>query len=115
MLTETHNHKTVKRAIWLSYDLGIQGDYESLYQWLDGLDAIECGDNVAFFNLESDGSPIPDQVEKQLETVVKRDSKARIYIIWSDGKKTKGRFIFGRRKSPLWSGYAPKPVTEEHG
>ncbi len=33
------------RIIWLSYDLGIQGDYPSLYEWLDKHQAKECGDN----------------------------------------------------------------------
>lgn len=23
------------RTIWISYDLGVQGDYEGLYGWLD--------------------------------------------------------------------------------
>jgi hypothetical protein len=34
---------------WLSFDLGVRGDYEALYEWLDALDAKECGDSVATF------------------------------------------------------------------
>ena len=37
----------MKKFIWLSYDLGIGGDYESLYSWLDNHEAKECGDSVA--------------------------------------------------------------------
>jgi hypothetical protein len=103
----------MKKAIWLSYDLGVQGDYEGLYQWLDARGAIECGDSLAFFELESDGTPIPDQVKKELEGVIKADAKARIYIVWRQDRSVKGRFIFGRRKAAPWSGYAPKASVEE--
>ena len=39
----------MKQAIWLSYDLGVRGDYEGLYAWLDKHQAKECGDNIAYF------------------------------------------------------------------
>ncbi len=42
----------MKKTIWLSYDLGVKGDYEGLYAWLDDHGAIECGESVAFFNFE---------------------------------------------------------------
>lgn len=35
--------------IWLSYDLGKDGDYTNLYRWLNGYNAIECGNSNAFF------------------------------------------------------------------
>ena len=57
----------MEKAIWLSYDLGIQGDYESLYQWLDSQGAIERGDSVAFFKINSDGSPIPRPVKETVK------------------------------------------------
>jgi len=31
---------------WLSFDLGLRGNYELLYAWLDAMEAKECGDNV---------------------------------------------------------------------
>ena len=33
-----------EQMIWLSYDLGVDGDYENLYAWLDHKEAKECGD-----------------------------------------------------------------------
>ena len=33
--------KTISKAIWLSFDLGIGGDYPGLYKWLDNHKAIE--------------------------------------------------------------------------
>jgi hypothetical protein len=41
----------MKSAIWLTFDLGVRGDYETLYTWLDQRLAKECGDNVAFPDL----------------------------------------------------------------
>jgi hypothetical protein len=105
----------MKRAVWLSYDLGIQGNYESLYQWLDIQGAIECGENVAFFKFETDESKdVVDQIKEQLENVIKADSNARIYVVRRDKGEIRGRFIFGQRKAAPWTGYAPKPATEEH-
>jgi hypothetical protein len=38
-----------KIAIWLTCDLGIGGDFQGLYSWLDDKEAIECGNNNAYF------------------------------------------------------------------
>jgi hypothetical protein len=32
-------------AVWISYDLGVQADYEGMYAWLDEHQAKECGDS----------------------------------------------------------------------
>jgi hypothetical protein len=42
----------MKKRFWLSYDLGIDGDYDGLYGWLDRIKAIECGDGLASFALD---------------------------------------------------------------
>lgn len=46
---------TVKSAIWLSYDLGVNGDYEGMYAWLDNHGAKECGGSVAYLQFTHDG------------------------------------------------------------
>ena len=38
----------MQRSIWLSYDLGVRGDYEGMYSWLENHAAKECGSSVAF-------------------------------------------------------------------
>ena len=101
----------MKKAVWLSFDLGIKGDYEGLYQWLDACGASECGDNVAFFKHETKGN-LPEEIKKSLENAVDTDSKTRIYIVYSKDKSVKGQFLFGRRKSPTWAGYAPKETAD---
>jgi hypothetical protein len=109
----------MKTSIWMSFDLGIQGDYDGLYQWLDSHGAIECGENVAYFKMESNASDVGEDIKKQLQGIVKDGPKTRIYIIrrvkMPNNKDTKmmGRFIFGQRKAPVWAGFAPKAATEE--
>lgn len=104
--------KKIEKAIWLSFDLGIGGDYPGLYKWLDNHDAIECGDSVAFFKL-----PVTFSKANQIDTIVKREIEAsvrlragdRIYMVWRETADStcavKGDFIFGKRKGNPWEGY----------
>ncbi len=91
---------------WLSFDLGLRGNYEELYQWLDNAESLECGDSVATFVT----AKTREQITKELSKVLGRN--ARVYLI-GPGKKgaVAGRFILGRRKRAPWSGYAI-PATE---
>ena len=43
------------KAIWMSYDLSMMGDYEGVYSWLDDHDARECGDSAAYFHFSCHG------------------------------------------------------------
>jgi hypothetical protein len=84
---------------WISFDLGLQGNYESLYGWLDKQEAKECGDNLATFL--SDQSR--EQIARQLSTLLRKERNPRLYIItMAEG----GKFILGKRKFPPWKGYA---------
>lgn len=82
---------------WLSFDLGLRGNYESLYTWLDSIGGKECGDNVATFVTTKTHDEIKEEISKILE------DKARVYII---DKKNGGKFILGKRKVAPWAGYA---------
>jgi len=97
----------MKKLVWLSYDLGIRGDYESLYAWLDEHDAKECGDSVASFHFEYERD-LAEELRQSLENEVDITKKTRIYLIWFDVQKGKGqgRFLFGNRRSSPWVGYA---------
>ncbi len=93
------------KRYWLSFDLGLRGPYEELYQWLDDLQAQECGDSVATFQTEKTREQIVDELKKFL------NEKSRVYIV-DTGKG--GRFVFGRRKKNApWTGYAK--VTSDFG
>ena len=105
----------MKKSFWLSYDLGIKGDYESLYVWLANLDAVECGDCTAYFVMEINKNEDPiERLKKDLEENVTILKNERIYVVWREGSRVRGRFIFGTRKAPPWAGYGPfQPTTEE--
>ncbi|KAA6345545.1 hypothetical protein EZS27_006903 [termite gut metagenome] len=111
----------MKKSVWLTYDLGVQGDYKSLYAWLDDHNAIECGDSVSFFQYEyNDAKSFKEQIREDLKNKVKFESGNRIYIILSEivegEKKIKGSFLIGKRKASPWEGYGEKTDnTEEIG
>jgi hypothetical protein len=99
---------------WISFDLGLQGDYRPLFEWLDrqdakehgdGQGAQECGENVATFRSDKTTA----QIQKEIVRVLGgQKENARVYLIGrnEEGKYT-GRFIVGkRRRSPAWKGFA---------
>ncbi len=97
----------MQQRIWLSYDLGLRGDYEGLYTWLDDHSARECSDNVAALTYEFK-SNLLNEIKRDLSKSVELDHKKdRVYIIYpGDDGKYKGRFLFGKRKRAPWQGYA---------
>lgn len=108
----------VKKAIWLSYDLGIGGDYPGLYKWLDNHRAIECGDSVAFFFYTVDNNKLDQLLDilfKDIDQSVELRSGDRLYVIRrvsTDTKSSiKGKFIYGKRKSNPWEGYGDTEPT----
>ncbi len=97
----------MQQRIWLSYDLGLRGDYESLYTWLDNHGAKECGDNIAVLTYEFKANLV-NELKKDLSRAIElHRTKDRIYLVYpgEDGKY-KGRFLFGKRKRTPWQGYA---------
>jgi len=84
---------------WLSFDLGLQGDYESLYGWLDKQDARECGGNIATFVSKK----TRDQIAEEVLRILDKKKNPRIYII---SLKQGGKFISGKRTLATWTGYA---------
>lgn len=90
-----------KKRYWLSFDLGLRGNYEELYIWLDNMKALECGENIATFVTDKSVKQINEELAKFLKKSV------RIYIIAKSG----GKFILGRRKRPSWAGYGGPEYT----
>jgi hypothetical protein len=104
----------MKKAFWLSYDLGIKGDYTGLYTFLDSVDAKECGDSITFFQKDY-GNDFLDSLTNELKKYVKLNNTDRIYVVYADSssKKTKGKWLFGGRKRAPWEGYAVKESSTE--
>lgn len=96
----------MNKRVWLSYDLGIDGDYNALLYWLDSQNAVECGDSMASFVYDA-AADIRIELADDLKQAVHLRSTDRIYLIYCkpDGKWS-GRFIHGRRKPAPWAGYA---------
>jgi hypothetical protein len=104
--------------IWLTYDLDVDGDFQGLYSWLDDKKALECGNNIAFFDyfypdaINSD-EKLRRYFKDELEKKVNFKAGDRIYIIRKSldkdkNGKTVGSFIVGKRKANAWDGYASK-------
>ena len=94
-------------SVWISYDLGIRGDYQGLYAWLDSHKAKECGDSVALLKFQHTG-PLHERLKAELKTKLETDKRTRIYVIYQDANnRVVGRFLFGGRRSGAWTGYAP--------
>lgn len=101
--------KKKKKLFWLSYDLGLKGDYNSLYVWLDSMNAKECGNCIASFWFEYESDYLKE-VKESLEENIEVNKNYRFYLIWRsvEGKKISitGKFLFGKRKPAPWEGYA---------
>ena len=80
----------MKKIIYLSYDLGVNGDYPSLYQWLAGRKAKECGDSLCRFVYEfktinknetnDDTKKALMEIQQDLKESVKIKQGTRIYV-----------------------------------
>ena len=92
--------------VFLSYDLGINGDYEGLYSWLAKLEAKECGDSLAYFKYAHKGDLVTD-IKKDIKSTVSLNPKSRVYLIRFVGGKFTGSFIFGSRREAAWASFAP--------
>ena len=105
----------VTKTIWISYDLGVGGDYESLYAWFDNNGAIECGNSLAYMKFDianDDDELLLETLKKSISENVEINAKSRIYIIRrlvkGDDSKVVGKFIFGKRKGNPWDGFGNK-------
>ena len=96
------------QGIWLFFDFGVRGDYESLYKWLDSREAKECSENAAYINFRYEENLV-DEVTTSLQSTIKMTPANRVYLIgrWGEPEKTRGKFIIGHRKPALWAGFSP--------
>jgi len=102
-----------KKLIWISYDLGLKGDYENLYYWLDKHKAKECGSSVAALFYEYNDDLIRE-LTKDLKDNINFSKNDRIYVIFRNEENIiKGKFIIGNRKPSPWAGYAETEEGED--
>ncbi len=92
-------------TVWITFDLGVHGDYKGLYAWLDAHEANGCGESVAVLTYRCEGS-IPDRIREELRKRIGIDDQTSVYVIYRDPttNENRGAFIFGERKAPVWNG-----------
>lgn len=92
--------------IWISFDLGVRGDYESLFAWLDDHGAKECGVNAAYVEYVYEKDFVPE-LKAELDELMGKSSRNRVYVIHTVGKEkgAKGQWIIGGRKAAPWVGF----------
>lgn len=102
----------MKKGIWLSYDLGVEGDYKRFYAWLDDHDAVPCGTSMAYLQYEWDVNNDRESVERlrnDIRSKVSIEPRNNIYLVRGKNvggeKKVTGSFLFGKRMSTPWEGY----------
>ena len=94
------------------YDLGVNGDHEGMYAWMDNQGAKECGSSVAYFQFTHEGA-LPAALKKRdrgrrgLEQAVKD-----IRHLQKD-EKISGRYLIGHRKGAPWQGFGDRDEIEE--
>ena len=91
---------------WLAFDLGLRGNYEELYGWLDAVGAEECGENIATFR----STKTREQISQELSSILGSDRSVRVYLI---SMQQGGKFILGKRKDSPWIGYSQQAVEAE--
>jgi hypothetical protein len=103
----------MNKTVWISYDLGVKGDYEGLYSWLDNHNAKECGNSVAVLKYDYLGNFL-EELQKDMAQSINLARHDRIYVVWRTDHKIKGQFLFGKRKAASWSGFgSQEPQTDE--
>lgn len=93
--------------IWISFDLGENGDYQGMYVWLDNHQAVECGNNFASLFVEcTDRGTVEEDVMAELKQHVHLVPSDRIYVVYRrEDNLTRGAFMYGHRKSSSpWAG-----------
>ena len=105
----------MKKALVISFDLGIRGDYEGMYKWLARNGAKECGDSSAFLSYEysgPDNDPLP-HIKQEIAQNVEVDKNTRVYLMRFVDGKAKGTFVFGKRHVAPWANYAETDEVAE--
>lgn len=106
------------KSFWLSYDFGLRGNYNGLFNFLDNFNAKECGNGLSYFIYDNPNLLNIEELLKKLqseimEKVAPSDSD-RIYIIWkNDEMAIKGKFLFGKRKQAPWIGYGDRSTGDD--
>lgn len=105
---------TYSNIVIFNFDLGVRGEYDNLYIFLDSNKALDCGNSNCVFEYHFKGLNLDyedkfQQLKNGIETAVSLSKNDRIYaIVHNEEGVPRGKFLFGQRKTPIWDGYAKK-------
>lgn len=106
----------MKKWVMINYDLGLKGDYQNLYRFLDNNNALDCGNCNSALEIEvskDDFDTIFDEVTSMIKKNFEFSQNDRIYLTVTDStNQMRGRFICGNRKRAIWEGYGDISPTE---
>ena len=102
----------MKRSIWLSFDLGIGGDFENMYAWLEDHQAKECGTGIAYVPSYEYEGELLESLNSDISEKVQLDQRSRVYVIFTDEGRAKGGYLKGKRRAPPWTGYGSSSELE---
>lgn len=103
----------MEKSYWLTYDLGVGGDYDHLYEWLDNHNAKSCGDSMAFFKYACSSENPDEELKKELLNSIALKPGNKLYIVRSKDNGIVGSFIYGQRPGAPWTGYGSTPSQSE--
>jgi len=102
----------MRRGVWIYFDLGINGDYEGIYEWLDNHNAHACGEHLAFVRYEFNND-LFEELKGDIETQVNLVNKNHIYVVFKDeAGNVVGKFLVGKRMKAPWIGYGSADEEE---
>jgi len=94
------------------FDLGINGDYEGMYAWLDDHGARACGEHLAFVRYEF-FDDLFNELNTEIRTEIDILEKNHIYVIYKDDAgNVVGKFLVGKRVKAPWIGYGSAEEEE---
>ena len=105
--------------IILNFDLGLKGDYESLYRFLDNNKAQDCCNSNCAFEFPFSNNKLNHsekfiEVKSVLEDNVSLKRGDRIYcIVHNEEGIPRGSFLYGHRQRPVWEGYGEKNKEDD--
>jgi hypothetical protein len=105
--------KKLGHSVWISFDLGLDGDYASLFEWLDANNAVECGEGFARVPEYEYGADVVETLRKSLSGAMTVGKRTRIYVIFTRGNKARGEWLFGGRRRAPWEGYVQRNTSGE--
>ena len=102
--------RAAKVPVWISYDLGKNGDFANMYRWLKGYEALECGNSTAqIWYSKGRGKKLVPSLRKEIEEAINVNKDTRIYIIYRGAKNTlHEKWLIGQNDpDPAWANVQP--------